>query len=174
MCLFLTNMQLLSSPDVNWWSGVMWIIVMFLSDSHSDGTHSLQSIHCWDTDAVLHFSKSDEESNSSTSCMTWGWEHLHFLANYFHHCPLHMYIWDAHLLPSCSAQSRRWLCPSCTWVSPRPGGWLNWTRCPRGCFWARSAGCLTSLRSDEPWPEPNPAHSPPDTGICRHLPERSG
>ncbi len=27
----------------------LWIIVMFLSDSHSDGTHSLQSIHCWDT-----------------------------------------------------------------------------------------------------------------------------
>ncbi len=39
----------------------VWIIVMFLSDSHSDGTHSLQSIHCWDTDAETHFSKSDEE-----------------------------------------------------------------------------------------------------------------
>ncbi len=35
-------------------------------DSHSDGIHSLQRIHCWDTDAVLHFSKSDEETNSST------------------------------------------------------------------------------------------------------------
>ncbi len=32
--------HLLSSPDVNWWTAVM-----FLSDSHSDGTHSLQSIH---------------------------------------------------------------------------------------------------------------------------------
>ncbi len=32
----------------------LWIIVMFLSDSHSDGTHSLQSIHCWVTDAVTH------------------------------------------------------------------------------------------------------------------------
>ncbi len=42
-------------------------------DSHSDGTHSLQSIHCWDTDAMLHFSKSDEETNSSTSWMAWGW-----------------------------------------------------------------------------------------------------
>ncbi len=30
--------HLLSSPDVNWWT--VWIIVMFLSDSHSDGTHS--------------------------------------------------------------------------------------------------------------------------------------
>ncbi len=46
------------------WSAVD-IIVMFLSDSHSDGTHSLQSIHCWDTDAETHFSKSDEETNSS-------------------------------------------------------------------------------------------------------------
>ncbi len=26
--------------------GLEWIIVMFLLDSHSDGTHSLQSIHC--------------------------------------------------------------------------------------------------------------------------------
>ncbi len=41
--LMLDLFQLLSSPDVN---GVVWIIVMFLSDSHSDGTHSLQSIHC--------------------------------------------------------------------------------------------------------------------------------
>ncbi len=31
MGLFLTNMQLLSSRDVNWWTGVVWIIVMFLS-----------------------------------------------------------------------------------------------------------------------------------------------
>ncbi len=38
----------------------LWIIVMFLSDSHSDGTHSLQSIRCWDI-----FYKPDEESNSS-------------------------------------------------------------------------------------------------------------
>ncbi len=45
--LMLDLFQLLSSPDVNWWTGVVWIIVMFLSDSHSDGTHSLQSIHCW-------------------------------------------------------------------------------------------------------------------------------
>ncbi len=31
MDLFLTNIQLLSSQDVNWWTGVVWIIVMFLS-----------------------------------------------------------------------------------------------------------------------------------------------
>ncbi len=46
----------------------MWIIMMFLSAvwTHSDGTHSLQSIHCWDTDAMLY----DEETNSSTSWST--------------------------------------------------------------------------------------------------------
>ncbi len=42
-------------------------------DSHSDGTHSLQSIHCWDTDAETHFYKPDEDTNSSTSWMTWRW-----------------------------------------------------------------------------------------------------
>ncbi len=49
--------------------GLEWcgLLVMFLSDSHSDGTHSLQSIHCWDTDAATHFYKSVEETNSSTS-----------------------------------------------------------------------------------------------------------
>ncbi len=29
--LFLTNTQLLASQDINWWTGVVWIIVMFLS-----------------------------------------------------------------------------------------------------------------------------------------------
>ncbi len=67
--LMLDLFHLLSSPDVNWWTGVLWIIVMFLSDSHSDGTHSLQSIHCWDTDAEMHLYKPDEETNSSWSLM---------------------------------------------------------------------------------------------------------
>ncbi len=40
--------------------GCLWIIVMFyqLLDSHSDGTHSLQRIHWWTNDVMLHFSKS--------------------------------------------------------------------------------------------------------------------
>ncbi len=29
--LFITNMQLFNSQDVHWWTGVVWIIVMFLS-----------------------------------------------------------------------------------------------------------------------------------------------
>ncbi len=58
MELFLMNTQLSASLDVNWWTGVVWIIVMFLSDSHSDGTHSLTAEHPLVTDAMLHFSKS--------------------------------------------------------------------------------------------------------------------
>ncbi len=48
MNVFLTNMQFLSSQDINWWTGVVWIIVMFLSavcQTHFDGTHSLQSCY---------------------------------------------------------------------------------------------------------------------------------
>ncbi len=42
--LMLDLFQLLSSPDVNWWTGVVWHYCdVFISclDSHSDGTHSL-------------------------------------------------------------------------------------------------------------------------------------
>ncbi len=42
--LMLDLFQLLSSPDVNWWTGVVWIIVMFLS---ADWTLILTApIHC--------------------------------------------------------------------------------------------------------------------------------
>ncbi len=51
-------------------------------DSHSDGTHSLQRIHCWANDVMLHFSKSDEETNSPTSWMTWEWVYFKFWLNY--------------------------------------------------------------------------------------------
>ncbi len=36
------NAGFVSSPDDNWWTGVLWCF-------YSDGTHSLQSIHYWDT-----------------------------------------------------------------------------------------------------------------------------
>lgn len=55
--LSLGNMQHLASPGVDLmdWSSVDYfcIIVMFLSD----GTYSLQSIHCWERDEMLHFNK---------------------------------------------------------------------------------------------------------------------
>ncbi len=44
MNLFLTSMQILAYVMLT--DGLeVWIIVMFLSDSHSDGTHSLLRIH---------------------------------------------------------------------------------------------------------------------------------
>ncbi len=51
--LMLDLFQLLSSPDDNWWTGVVWIIVMFLSDSHSDGTHSHPLLRHWYRDTFL-------------------------------------------------------------------------------------------------------------------------
>ncbi len=51
-------------------------VVISCLDSHSDGTHSLQSIHWWASDAMLQFSKSDEEKNSSTSWVTRGCAHF--------------------------------------------------------------------------------------------------
>ncbi len=38
----------------------LWITLMFISclDCHSDGTHSLQRIHWWASDAMVHFFKS--------------------------------------------------------------------------------------------------------------------
>ncbi len=49
----------MSSQDIKWWTGVDYCDVFISSlDSHSDGTHSLQRTHWWDTDAMLHLSES--------------------------------------------------------------------------------------------------------------------
>ncbi len=61
MELFNTNMQLFTSLDVNWGTGVVWITCdVFISclNTHSDGTHSLQKIHWWASDIMRSFSKS--------------------------------------------------------------------------------------------------------------------
>ncbi len=67
------------------WCGLLWCFISCL-DSHYDGTHSLQSIHCWETDEMLHFSKSDEETNSATSWISQRWviffSKCLFLGNY--------------------------------------------------------------------------------------------
>ncbi len=47
---------------------------------HSDGTHSLQRIHWRASDGMIHFSKSDEETNSSTFWMAWGWVNHSFIS----------------------------------------------------------------------------------------------
>ncbi len=56
------------------WSGVDYCDV-FISclNSHSDGTHSLQRIYWWASDVMGNFSISEEETNSSTSWVFWGW-----------------------------------------------------------------------------------------------------
>ncbi len=64
MYLFVTNTQLFTSHDVNWWLEWCGLLVDYCDvlisclDAHSDGTHSLQRIHCWANDVMLHFSKS--------------------------------------------------------------------------------------------------------------------
>ncbi len=55
---FITNMQLFTSHNINWWTGVVWITCWFLwcfyqLDSHSDGTHSLHMIHWWANDGKI-------------------------------------------------------------------------------------------------------------------------
>ncbi len=51
---------------LNWWTGVVWIIVMFLSAVWTliltAPIHSQQRIYWWASDTMLHFSKSDEET----------------------------------------------------------------------------------------------------------------
>ncbi len=74
--LMLDLFQLSSPPDVNWWT--VDYCDVFIRCLDSDGTHSLQSIHCWDTDAMLHFSKSDEGIHLSTS-LAWGEIHLEWI-----------------------------------------------------------------------------------------------
>ncbi len=81
--LFIPNMQLYTLLDINWWTGVVWIIVMFLSAAHSDGTHPLKRIHWWASDVMLNFSKSVLMKKQTTSWMAWEWVNIHFLDELF-------------------------------------------------------------------------------------------
>ncbi len=61
MDLCLTNTQLFTSQDNNWWTVVvyitcplMWCLISCL-ESHSDGTHSLHRIYQWASDVMLNF-----------------------------------------------------------------------------------------------------------------------
>ncbi len=77
--LMLDLFELLSSPDVNWWTGVVWIIVMFFIRL-SFWRHPFTAEH----PLLRHFSKSDEETNSSTSWMDWWWGHFQ---------PIFIFVW---------------------------------------------------------------------------------
>ncbi len=50
-----------------------WGEILVYSDSHSDGTHSLQSMYCWDTDAML------KKETNSTTWMSWERVHFHLI-----------------------------------------------------------------------------------------------
>ncbi len=83
--------------DVLDWSGLLVDYCdVFISclDSHSDGTHSLQRIHWWESDVMLHFSKSDEETNSSTPWMAWGWVHFQQIKSVFTRKTTSMCFWE--------------------------------------------------------------------------------
>ncbi len=62
MNLFIINTQVFTSQDINWWTGAVWIIVMFLSAVWTliltAPIHSLQSIHCWASDVMPQMSHS--------------------------------------------------------------------------------------------------------------------
>ncbi len=69
MDLFIINAQLLSSQDVNWWTGVVWITCGLLWCFYQ-----LFGLSFWRdpfTADSMHFSKSDEETISSTPWMAW-------------------------------------------------------------------------------------------------------
>ncbi len=64
------------------WIDVLWItcalLWCFISclDSYSDGTHSLQRIHCCASDEILNFSKSvliEKQTTLDLSLIPWGW-----------------------------------------------------------------------------------------------------
>ncbi len=77
----------------------LWIIVMFLSAvwTHSDGTHSLQRIHCWAGDVMLNWSKSVLMKKQTHLHLGWPeakyiFNKVSFLMHYFFKTTLEMYF----------------------------------------------------------------------------------
>ncbi len=56
----------------------------------SDGTHSLQRIHWWASDGMLHYSKSDEETNTCWMA----WERVDFQQFFIFRCS----FWEANFI----------------------------------------------------------------------------
>ncbi len=78
--VFITNMYLFTSQDVNSWIGVveyLWIIVMlsWLSFWRHPFTAEHPLVSKWCNITFLQIF-SDEEINSSIFCMAWGWVHF--------------------------------------------------------------------------------------------------
>ncbi len=78
---------------LEWWGSLVDYYDVFISslDSHSDGTHSLQMIHWWASDVMLHFCI-QIYINAYKSVLMKKQTHLHlgwpegeyFFSNFFH------------------------------------------------------------------------------------------
>ncbi len=94
------------TDGLEWYGLLVDYCGVFISclDSHSDGTHSLQRIHWWASDVMLHFSKSDEETNLSTSSLAWVYFHqiLNVWVNYSFKFKIICFNMDV-VLPCCFA-----------------------------------------------------------------------
>ncbi len=75
--LFLTNMQLFTSQDNNWWTGVVWIScgLLWCLDWRHPFTTEDPLVNKRIKAKFLQTS-SDEETNSSTSWIAWGGVHF--------------------------------------------------------------------------------------------------
>ncbi len=67
------------SQDINWWTGVVWMeYLIFLSAVLTLWRHPFTEdllVSTWCNDTFLQIF-SDEQANSSTSWMAWGWVHF--------------------------------------------------------------------------------------------------
>ncbi len=57
LCLAKTPLCFTRCQLMDWSCGLLWCFYQ-LEDCHSNGTHSLQRIHCWASNAMLNYSKS--------------------------------------------------------------------------------------------------------------------
>ncbi len=122
--LMMDLIQLLSSQDVNWWTGVVWIIVMFLS---AVWTLILTApIQCRASIAPNVPMKIQTGLRMSTFAAN-----SHFCVNYsFKICSLKMHIWSQALsLLSYTGFEATW---SCCMQLQSSG--CNDSRCISGCF----------------------------------------
>ncbi len=98
--LFLTSMQLLASQDMNWWTGAVWITcellwcLFGLSFWRHPFTAEDPSMSMW-WNATFPQICSNQETNSSTTWMDWGWvnfpRQFFFGVNYSVEC---IALWD--------------------------------------------------------------------------------
>ncbi len=130
--LMLDLFQLLSSPDVNWWTVDYCDVFITLILT--------APIHCraHTADGMLHFSKSDEETNSST--FGWPWMEK-FIFGWTTSFIFWHYLWDLVNETALFSGMRRVMSTtplissiSCTLLRGKVSstvGWMSWDTCSR-------------------------------------------